>query len=355
MHARSSGHSDTETGSFSVDYWPAEEWHAGRPDGWNAARSIDPRPLRAVTNRATAESVSWRLGDIVFTRTLCSGAPLLLRRRTPGSLGDHWRVTFARPLRQDGSFPVVPHEARSARPRSPPGVGPIKDWEILTLHIPRRSDWADEDEQSRRREVNPQMAGLLAGFMDTLCRLLPNMSAEHAHSLSAATRALVAACVTPCLLRTIGDLPHASRLIDRARLLVRQNMACPEFGPRHLARLLAMSRSKLYRLFENHGGVGHFINRERLREAHRRLSSHQDVASIHVIGNEVGFLDHSTFSRAFRREFGYSPTEARLRSQAQQPSPTGTFLPEGTMRLEPGPMPPASSRRDTAATGATQA
>jgi AraC-like DNA-binding protein len=77
-----------------------------------------------------------------------------------------------------------------------------------------------------------------------------------------------------------------------------------------------MSRSKLYRLLENDGGVAHFINRERLREAHRRLSAHREALSIHAIGNEVGFVDHSTFSRAFRREFGYSPTEARERSLA---------------------------------------
>lgn len=91
-------------------------------------------------------------------------------------------------------------------------------------------------------------------------------------------------------------------------------MAAPDFGPERLARLLAMSRSKLYRLFESTGGVAHFINRERLREAHRRLCSHRDAPSIHIIGNEVGFVDHSTFSRAFRREFGHSPSEARERS-----------------------------------------
>jgi AraC-like DNA-binding protein len=93
-------------------------------------------------------------------------------------------------------------------------------------------------------------------------------------------------------------------------------MASPDFGPEQLARLMAMSRSKLYRLFESTGGVAHFINRERLHEAHRRLT-HRDAPPIHVIGNEVGFADHSTFSRAFRREFGYSPTEARERSLAR--------------------------------------
>jgi AraC-like DNA-binding protein len=78
-----------------------------------------------------------------------------------------------------------------------------------------------------------------------------------------------------------------------------------------------VSRSKLYRLFEKHGGIAHFINCERLKEAHRRLSDPLETPSIHVVGNDVGFPDHSTFSRAFRREYGYSPSEARERALAK--------------------------------------
>ena len=155
---------------------------------------------------------------------------------------------------------------------------------------------------------------MLAGYMDGLVRRLPLVSPEHAANLEVPTKAIVAACIAP---RPVSSelarhLP-GSVLIDRARAVVRQNMAAPDFGPERLARLLAMSRSKLYRLFEQSGGVAHFINRERLREAHRRLSAPAGTLSIHAIGNEVGFADHSTFSRAFRREFGYSPTEARER------------------------------------------
>jgi AraC-like DNA-binding protein len=35
------------------------------------------------------------------------------------------------------------------------------------------------------------------------------------------------------------------------------------------------------------------------------------MCSINVVANAVGYLDHSTFSRAFRREFGLSPSETR--------------------------------------------
>ena len=51
-------------------------------------------------------------------------------------------------------------------------------------------------------------------------------------------------------------------------------------------------------------------------EARRRLADPVRSASIQIVAAEVGFLDHSTFSRAFRREFGYSPSEAREKALA---------------------------------------
>jgi AraC-like DNA-binding protein len=108
-------------------------------------------------------------------------------------------------------------------------------------------------------------------------------------------------------------------LIERARLVVRRNMGSPDFGPPQLARLLAMSRSKLYRLLDGDGGVAHFINRERLARARHDLASAGETLSVHAIANQVGFRDHSTFSRAFRREFGCSPTQARERALAALP------------------------------------
>lgn len=264
------------------------------------------------------EFASWNLGDMVFSKALYGDDPESCWRHPRKSFLDQWCVVLVRSY-SSRRQPAEPDALRQAslgfRSVAEPIGGQARDTEVLTLFLPRdlRRDERDDFERAHEFGINPELSPLLAGFMDNLARQLPSISPEHRQTLAAATRAIVAACIAPSAARLeAAEAPLAS--LTRARHVVRQNMASPDFGPEQLARLMAMSRSKLYRLFERAGGVAHFINRERLLEARRRLAAHRETLSIHVIGNEVGFVDHSTFSRAFRREFGCSPSEARERS-----------------------------------------
>jgi len=259
---------------------------------------------------------SWTLGELVLTHVVYSGAPGRQWRHRPKSYLDHWCVVLARTLAADGTA----REELSFRSLALPYEGQAQDSEVITLYLPRDQRPVEKQrlDGAHGVEVSRDFAPLLSGYMDNLVRHLPHVTPEHAADLEMPTRALIAACITPPLAyQEPMRSALGAALVDRARAVVRQNMAAPDFGPERLARLLAMSRSKLYRLFESSGGVAHFINRERLHEAHYRLSSHYETLSIHAIGSEVGFVDHSTFSRAFRREFGYSPTEARERGLTQ--------------------------------------
>lgn len=245
---------------------------------------------------------------------------------------DHWCVVLARTSTADQpSLSLLNSSSSSLTIRSlaMPFEGRAKDSEVLTLFLPRdqcSGEMRDLD-PGQDINVNPALAVLLASFMDNLALQLPLISAEHAHRLAPAVSSLVAACIVPCVDRHRAAAPVAALLADRALHIVHQMMASPEFGPEQLCRALAVSRSKLYRLFEKSGGITHFINRERLREAHRRLSDPIEMPYIHVIGTDVGFVDHSTFSRAFRREFGYSPREARERALAQKSATSAATLP----------------------------
>ncbi len=261
----------------------------------------------------------WAFGDVVFTRALCADVPA--RHCGQSEASSQWCVVLAHSPsgRRDTLF-LADAGQTALGPRSPRMTCGSKSaaTEVLTLYLPRdfcRDELSGLD-HAHDPEIDPRLGALLAGYMDNLARQLPKIAPDHAHGLAAATRSLVSACIAPRAIRPATATPLTSLLIERARIVIRQNMAAPEFGPESLARLMAMSRSKLYRLFESMGGVAQFINRERLRDAHRRLVSPRDTLPIHVIGSEVGFPDHSTFSRSFRREFGCSPTEARQRSLA---------------------------------------
>jgi AraC-like DNA-binding protein len=72
-----------------------------------------------------------------------------------------------------------------------------------------------------------------------------------------------------------------------------------------------MSRSNLYRLFEDAGGVARYIQRQGLLEAQAVLSDPATTQSISAIAENLCFADGCSFTRTFKREFGYSPSEVR--------------------------------------------
>src|SRR5262249_51170805 len=59
------------------------------------------------------------------------------------------------------------------------------------------------------------------------------------------------------------------------------------------------------------GGVARYIQRQRLLEARAVLSDPRTTQSISAIAENLCFVDASSFSRAFKREFGYSPSQVR--------------------------------------------
>jgi AraC-like DNA-binding protein len=111
---------------------------------------------------------------------------------------------------------------------------------------------------------------------------------------------------------------------ERVRRVVRRHLRTPTFRPAILGRLVGMSRSNLYRLFEDTGGVARYIQRERLLEAHAVLTDLASTQSISSIAEDLCFADASSFSRAFKREFGHGPGELRSAALAGLAPPATT-------------------------------
>jgi AraC-like DNA-binding protein len=267
-----------------------------------------------------AERYTWMLGDLKITQAYLRGAPERIWRHRPRSWLDHWCVVLARAPRRAGAPAGRGFGTTLAvRLLSMPFEGRGCDEEVLSVFLPRESLDIDPALLDRLHcaQLSPAMANLLTDYLTGLHRALPTVTEGQAASLAQATRSLLAACIAPSADSLAqAEQPARAALLERAGRVVRENLGSAEFGPEELCRHLAVSRSKLYRLFEPAGGVARFIQRERLNEAHRRLADPMRSPSIHVVGLDVGFLDHSTFSRAFRREFGYSPSDARERALA---------------------------------------
>jgi AraC-like DNA-binding protein len=95
-------------------------------------------------------------------------------------------------------------------------------------------------------------------------------------------------------------------------------------GPDQLCREAAMSRSQLYRLLEGEGGAAHYIQHRRLSESFAILCDTTNNLPIGVVAESLCFADASSFSRAFRREFGVSPSDVRAATLVGLPPPAAS-------------------------------
>ena len=168
---------------------------------------------------------------------------------------------------------------------------------------------------TRGTALNTSQGRLLADYILLLERNLPNLTPEDGSRLPSAIQAMVGACLAP----SVDRLAAAGRQIDltlmeRVRRAVRRNLRSPLLGPDRLCREAATSRSQLYRLLEGEGGVARYIQRRRLSESFAILCDTSNNFSIAAIAETLCFADASNFSRAFRREFGMSPSEVRTAS-----------------------------------------
>ncbi|MCM2472309.1 helix-turn-helix domain-containing protein [Rhizobium sp. CG5] len=104
---------------------------------------------------------------------------------------------------------------------------------------------------------------------------------------------------------------HSVSRIETACHYIDAHLAAADLGAERLCRVLAVSRRKLYYLFEPFGGVSRFIRERRLAACHRILRQGEDARLISTLAYDHGFSDPAHFSRLFRARYGYSPKEAR--------------------------------------------
>ncbi|BCH31919.1 AraC family transcriptional regulator [Mesorhizobium sp. L-8-10] len=296
---------------------PAEE----RFMAWRAsyAPMIDLVQPDGLDVAFAGDQLLWDLGSLAFSRvrTDALGFASLARRERRDPI-DHWVISL---LLKGSSRTITPLQTFDGHPGSlqihPLGKvfeGRITDSEVLQLLVPRdffrgMTHLLEAAEFAARDDA---MARLLAGYMGQIARCLPSLDVRDVPRLITATRAMILACTAPSADHLAeADDTIANVLLDRARRFVQANMVSGDLDVASVQRELGISRSRLYRLFEPYGGVVHYIQRRRLLDAHAALADPGDTRRILDIAEERGFTDSAEFSRAFRREFGYSPRDVR--------------------------------------------
>ena len=124
---------------------------------------------------------------------------------------------------------------------------------------------------------------------------------------------------TPGLLHGMTGVLHgvlargpASDIVEKARHAIQQGMSRGVLGEEQIAEPMNISTRHLRRLLGQHGTSYERLVDEVRRDAALRLMA-DSTSSLTRIAYELGFQDPSSFTRAFRRWTGYSPSEFRRR------------------------------------------
>jgi AraC-like DNA-binding protein len=180
---------------------------------------------------------------------------------------------------------------------------------------------------------------VLADHLLAFARQLPEMDAAEAPAVARATAGLISACLA------LDPQPPAptSAAAARVRRFIDENLEAENLTPGLISGTLGLSRSALNRAFAAEGGVTAYIRLRRLDAIRVLLEDAAERRSMADIAFGFGFVSDAHFSRSFRRQFGYSPREARQRRAPPAPRPAAPVSESAAEEPAKAPRVPAYS------------
>ena len=264
-----------------------------------------------------ADVTMWRMSELIVGSATFGPVQTRMRRERniQSDQLDHYRLLLLR----SGAFHC---DADGRQVSLTPGRFLLTDMALpeesesacssAVLYIPRDTLDAALPQPMRLHGLSPDnaCAHLLSDHLAALLQGLPGAAPEELPALSAATVGLVAASLAPTAIdpQTTGIAVDGA-LLRRARRHIEDHLGETELAAAHLCKLLRVSRSTLYRLFEPLGGVSQYIKERRLARVHQVLAQSSERQPIARLAEEHGFKSAAHFSKAFRAQFGYSPRE----------------------------------------------
>jgi AraC-like DNA-binding protein len=159
---------------------------------------------------------------------------------------------------------------------------------------------------------------LLAEFIPNLFDGLPDLAPQQTGSAARALTELIATAFNGERFSE-HDAPQIATqaLAHKAKSFIKSRLASHALDPDEVAAAMGLSRSALYRLFRDSGGIASYIREQRLRGAFADLVSERGrEKQVAEIAWRRGFADAAHFSRLFRERFGCAPSDARAGAEA---------------------------------------
>ena len=275
-------------------------------------RAADNEPMNAAI-------AAYELGEIVVARSSSSPARYFRDERIieRGAFNDRVILRLSQGGQAHGDFGKnssldVKEGDIYVSDLSQPVELQVDNSEYINLLVPRRL----MGESTRplhgsvlRREHLP--CRMLTQHLLRLVDMLPLLEDAHATTVAQATLAVVKKCFQ------IASREHGSHLWAermRAELLayISTQIGDSDLSAATLQRRFKISRTQLYRLFADLGGIQHYIREKRLEVVLRALRDHPGQTISETIF-QFGFSNERQFQRAFRAHYGMTASEARER------------------------------------------
>ncbi len=161
------------------------------------------------------------------------------------------------------------------------------------------------------RVLDGEESVLIAAHLTALAPRLTSLPVSAAPVLGDILLQLLLLAIAAPLADTALARDRRSALTQRARQLVDARLGSTDLTPEWLVDKLNISRSDLYSLFEDAGGVLRYIWKRRLEAVRDALTNPNDSRRISEIAFHFGFSSEAHFARAFRAAFGKTASEMR--------------------------------------------
>lgn len=160
--------------------------------------------------------------------------------------------------------------------------------------------------------VAPEHAALLVSHLALLRGQAANLPVESGPMLAQSILDLLAVSVAAGFAGVPVDAQqHERALRIELRAEIERSLGSPTLSVARLSRTLSVSRSTLYRLLQDEGGVQAYIRTRRLARIAESLRRPDDRAPLSVLAERWGFCDAAYLGRAFREAYGMTPGDYR--------------------------------------------